>query len=54
VPRVRTVLIWLIVAFLVYAVFRTPEQAASIVSNAFGGLADGVTSVATFFDALLT
>jgi hypothetical protein len=51
--RARTVLIWVVVAFFVYAIFRAPDQAAGVVKSGFNGVAEGVSAVGAFFDALL-
>lgn len=51
--RARTVLLWFVVAFFVYAVFRSPDQAASLVRGAVDGLVAAVGAVGAFFDALL-
>jgi hypothetical protein len=51
--RMRRPLMWIVVAFLVYAVFKSPDQAADIVRAAWDGILDGLGAVARFFDALL-
>lgn len=51
--RLKKALIWLLVAFFVYAVFRSPDQAASIVRAAWDGIVSGLGAIAAFFDALL-
>jgi hypothetical protein len=51
--RARTILFWFVVAFFVYAVFRSPDQAAGLVAGALDGLAGAVAAVGDFFDALL-
>jgi hypothetical protein len=51
--RARTVLVWFLVAFFVYAAFRSPDQAAALVRGALDGLVGVVAAVAAFFDALL-
>ena len=52
--RVRTVLFWFVVAFFVYAVFQSPDQAAALVRGAFDGILAGLEAIGEFFDALLT
>ena len=44
---------WLFVAFLVYSIFRSPEQAAGIVVGGFDGLSAALDAVFTFFDEAL-
>ena len=51
--RLRKALLWVLVAFFVYAVFRSPDQAAGIVRSAWDGIVSGLGAVAAFFDALL-
>ena len=51
--RIRRPLMWIVVAFLVYAVFKSPDQAADIVRAAWSGILEGLSAVAHFFDALL-
>lgn len=51
--RFRKVLFWVVIAFLVYAVFRSPDQAAGIVRAAWDGIVAGLGAIAAFFDALL-
>lgn len=52
-PSVRVILLWLFVVFLVYAIFRSPNQAAEIVRSAVDGILALVEGVFRFFDALL-
>jgi len=51
--RVRKVLWWTLAVFAVYSIVTAPAQAADIVSTAWNILAQGVQSIARFFDALL-
>ena len=51
--RVKTIAYLLIVAFLIYAIFKSPDQAASIVRTAWDGVVDGLHAIGRFFDALL-
>jgi ABC-type iron transport system FetAB permease component len=53
VSRIKTIAYLLIAAFLLYAIFKSPDQAASIVRTAWSGIADGLRAIGTFFDALL-
>lgn len=54
VTRTKTVIKWLIIGFLVYAVVKSPQQAADIVRTAFDIVAQGFTAIFSFFDALLS
>ena len=49
----RKIIMVIIVAFLVYAVFTAPGQSAGAVDNLWQVLKDGFDSITTFFDALL-
>ncbi len=51
--RARKVLLWFLIAFAVYAVFRSPDQAADIVRSAFDGILSALSAIGAFFDALL-
>ncbi|GAB2693290.1 hypothetical protein [Thalassiella azotivora] len=51
--RARKVLMWFLIAFAIYAIFKSPDQAADIVRSAFNGLADIIGGIGEFFDALL-
>lgn len=51
--RVRTVLFWFVVAFFVYAIFQSPDQAAALVRNALEGIMAFLRAIGEFFDALL-
>lgn len=51
--KLRRVLLWILVIFALYAVFRSPNQAADVTRSAFDGLSQALSSVGAFFDALL-
>jgi hypothetical protein len=51
--RAKTIAWVLVVAFLIYAIFKSPDQAAAIVRTAWGGVVDGLHAIGRFFDALL-
>lgn len=52
--RVWKILGWIVLIYLVYAIIRSPTQAADVVRGIFEILANGVRSIAAFFDALLS
>lgn len=52
-PRIRQILLWLVIAFFVYAIMKSPAKAGDIVSTAWQIVIDGVTALGKFFDALL-
>ena len=51
--KVKKIAIWVLIAFIVYAVFTSPDKSADIVRNIFGIIGDGAHSVKTFFDRIL-
>jgi hypothetical protein len=51
--RAKKVLLWVLIAFAAYAVFRSPDRSAHLVSTSGSILADGARSVGHFFDTLL-
>lgn len=51
--RVRRILGWVLLIFLVYAIIKSPAQAADIVRTAFDVIAQGVQAIGQFFDSLL-
>ena len=51
--QAKKVLGWVILGFIVYAIVKSPAQAADIVRTSFDILAEGVRSIFAFFDSLL-
>jgi len=51
--RVKTISGWVLLAFLVYAVVKSPTQAADMIRTAFDIIGQGFSSIFAFFDALL-
>jgi hypothetical protein len=51
--RVKKIVLWTLLAFFVYAIVTSPSQAADIARNIWAIIAQGFTSVGSFFDALL-
>ncbi len=51
---VKKLLLWLIVAFLIYAVFRYPSLAADAVRSLWDTIVTLFKSLASFFNKLLT
>jgi hypothetical protein len=52
-PRWVRVLLWIVLIFLIYAIFRSPQDAAQIVTAAIQGIGAGLGAVFAFFDAIL-
>jgi hypothetical protein len=53
ISRIKQIAYLLIAAFLIYAIFKSPDQAASIVRTAWNGVVDGIQAIGRFFNALL-
>ncbi|NNG38716.1 hypothetical protein HJ588_05435 [Flexivirga sp. ID2601S] len=51
--KVKKVVIWVVVAFIAYAIFTSPSRSADIVHSIWQILSDGVDSIGTFFDRIL-
>lgn len=51
--RLKRILGWVVLAFVIYAIVKSPTQAADIARTAWNILAQGVTSIFAFFNALL-
>jgi len=54
VSNTRKVILIIVIAFIVYAVFTQPGQSANTVDSAWGIIKQGADAVTTFFDALLS
>jgi len=52
--RVKKILLWTLLAFFVYAIVTSPGQAASIVQTVWDIILQGLKSIGSFFDALLS
>lgn len=49
----RKVILTIVVAFIVYAVFTAPGQSANAVDNVWETIKNAFDSITTFFDALI-
>ena len=52
-PPIKKIVMWLVVVFLLYAIFTSPRDAADIFGSAWDVLSNGVRNVASFFDSLI-
>ena len=52
-PRVKKILLWILVAFAVYAIITSPTQAADIVHTTWSIIVEAVTRIGAFFNAVL-
>jgi len=51
---VKKILLWTLVAFLIYAVFKYPSQAANTVQSIWDFLVQLFKSILDFFNSILT
>lgn len=51
--KVRKILLYVLIAFALYAVLTNPAQSADMVKASVDIVADGLGNVGNFFDALL-
>jgi hypothetical protein len=51
--HVKKIVLWTLVAFFIYAVITSPNQAANIVQGAWNIIVHGVSSIAAFFNNIL-
>lgn len=51
--KVKKIAIWAVFAFVVYAIFTSPDRSADIVHSVWDILATGVTTIGDFFDSIL-
>ena len=49
----RRIAWWFVVIFVLYAVYKSPEQAAGLVRSLGDWIGTAVTSIASFFDGVL-
>ena len=53
-PRTKKVIVFLVVAFFVYALFVSPERAAGILQSIWNIIVEAFYALLAFFDALLS
>lgn len=53
-PKGRKILGWLLIAFVVYAIYKQPHQAAIIASSIWHILLNALTSIGAFFSTLMS
>ncbi|GAA2747574.1 hypothetical protein GCM10009868_37640 [Terrabacter aerolatus] len=51
--KAKKIILIIVLAFFVYAVFTSPVKAADIVNNIWGVLVDGFSAILRFFSSLL-
>lgn len=51
--KVKKVVLWVVLGFMIYAIFTNPDRAADIVGNIWALIIDGFNAILRFFDSLL-
>jgi hypothetical protein len=51
--RVKKIVLWTLLAFFVYAIVKSPSQAADILRTVWDIILQAFKSIGSFFDALL-
>lgn len=51
--KLKKILLWTLVAFFIYALYKSPSQAADIVQSAWDILVQAFASIGSFFNSLL-
>lgn len=52
-PAVKQIVLWLVVVFVAYAVYKNPTSAANLLGSAWDLLTSAVRSIFSFFDGIL-
>jgi flagellar motor component MotA len=51
---VKKIVLWTVVAFIVYAIIASPGQAANMFQNAWNLIVEAAKNIAAFFNAILS
>lgn len=52
--KLKSILVWAVAVFLVFALVRNPDRSAELVRGAWDAIADGVGALGQFFAALVS
>jgi hypothetical protein len=52
-PKVKAILLWALVIFVVYAIITSPERAADILEGIWDVIVGAFSSIGQFFNSLL-
>ncbi|HYN67698.1 MAG TPA: hypothetical protein VES93_12485 [Ornithinibacter sp.] len=52
-PPIKKIVLWLVVIFLLYAIFTAPNEAASMFREAWDFTVNAVSNIASFFTSLI-
>ncbi|ROS73550.1 hypothetical protein [Cellulomonas sp. PhB143] len=51
--KVKVLLLWLVIAFLIYAVINSPDKSADLLHSVWDVITQAFTSIGQFFSSLL-
>lgn len=51
--KIRKIIVWVLFAFVLYAIFTNPNKSADIVHSTWDLLSSGVQNIGKFFQAIL-
>jgi hypothetical protein len=52
-PPIKKIVLWLVVIFLLYAIFTAPTEAANMFQAAWDFTVNAVSNIAEFFNSLI-
>jgi hypothetical protein len=52
-PPIKKIVLWLVVIFLLYAIFTAPTEAANMFQAAWDFTVNAVSNIAAFFNSLI-
>ena len=52
-PPIKKIVLWLVVIFLLYAIFTAPTEAANMFRAAWDFTVNAVSNIASFFNSLI-
>jgi hypothetical protein len=52
--KVKTVLIWLVVIFVVFAIYNSPDRASDVASSLWDVIVNAVSAFGTFLQGLVS
>ena len=53
-PKVRLIIIWLVVIFVLYSIINDPERSADVVRALWDVIWGAIANIGTFFEELFT
>ncbi len=51
--NLKKILMWILIIFVIYAIFTSPRESADVVSSIWNIIANGFRAVGVFFDSII-